>query len=227
MSSDAEDTSNSYEESDWDSEVTFQKEMAYYTLVERFTQRIAAYMMSDAVWTQLPDLIATYSWMEHNPLLRSGANYENINKLKELAGDISAQAHQRRFAISILTPGDIISLLPVILENDTIVDKVYNGYEGMLTRTQARAFYYFATMPLNIKKIFLKIPDMYRVCHEVVEEAVSDRTAVSLLKAKTVPCYLQPTLPMTMKGKQKKNRGKPAGPYKWSKKRADTLDEYP
>lgn len=226
MSSDSDNEFETYTESDIDSDATGDYQRAFYTLVERFLYRVTSYMMSNEIWADIPNMIATYSWLEHNPILRSGANYENINKLKELAGDVNAPVHARRFAISYLTPGDVLSLLPVILDSDEKINHMFNGFEGHLSRTQVRALYYFISMPLLVKKSFLHLPDMYRVCHEIVEEAVSNKTAVSMLKANSVPYYMQPTLPMTMRGKLKKHKGGPPCHMKWKKTRADTLDEY-
>jgi hypothetical protein len=227
MSSEEDQSDYTEDDSSWDSNVTIEYERAFYQLLERFLSRITAYMMTDEIWSQIPDLIATYSWLEHNPLLRSGANYENINKLKTTSGDITAPAHQRRFAISVLTPGDVLSLLPVIIENDDRADYIFQSFQGILSRAQVRAFYYFVTIPNNVKHILLKLPDMYKICHQVVEDAVSDKTAVSLLKADSVPFYLQPTIPMTARGRRARAYGKPRGPLMWTKKRADTLNDYP
>lgn len=227
MDSDEEFDTYSDSESAWDSEVTIEYERAFYTLLERFLGRVASYMMTDRMWAQIPDLIATYSWLEHNPLLRSGANYDNINKLKTTSGDINTPIHQRRYAMSVLTPGDLISLLPVIIDDDDKANDIFQSFTGILNRAQVRAFYHFVSIPNNIKTMMLKLPDMYKICHQVVEEAISDRTAVSLLKANSVPAYLRPTLRITKRGKIMTHKGQPMPHMKWTKKRADTLNEYP
>lgn len=225
MSSDSDSDQETYTDSEIDSDATGDYQRAYFALVERFLYRVTSYMMSDEIWADIPNIVATYSWIEHNPILRTGANYENIIKLRDLAGDITVPSHARRFAISLLTPGDVLSLLPVILDTDEKVNQLFNGFEGHLSRAQVRAMYYFISMPLLVKKSFLNLPDMYRVCHEVVMEAVENKTAVSMLKANSVPYYLQPTLPMTTRGKLKKCRGRPTSHMAWKKKRADMLDE--
>lgn len=228
MDSDSEYDSDydSAAESTWDSNATEDYQTAFYVLLDRFVGRVASYMMTDKIWAQLPDLIATYSWLEHNPYFRTGGNYDNINILKTRAGDLETPMHQRHFAIRGLTPADIMSLLPVIIEDDDRANDVFQGFHGILTRAQVRAFYYYVSMPNNIKQIFLRLPDMYRVCHEIVEGAIEDRTAVSLLKAKSIPAYLQPTLPLTKRGMRATFQGKPKPAHKWTKKRADTLNEY-
>ena len=213
-------------ESEWDSEATADFQNAFYTLLDRFIGRVASYMMTDKIWGQLPDLITTYSWLEHHPLFKTGANYDNINVFKTRVGDLSAPMHQRHFVIRALTPADIISLLPVIIEDEERANDVFGSFPGILTRAQVRAFYYFVSMPEDVKQIFIRLPDMYKVCHEIVENAIEDKTAVSLLRANSMPAYLRPTMPLKRNGCRQTHKKAPRPPYKWTKKRADTLNEW-
>jgi len=214
-------------ESDWDSEATTDYHTAYYALLDRFISRVASYMITDKIWVKLPDLITTYSWLEHNPFFRMGANYDNINIFKTRVGDLSTPMHQRHYAVRALTPADIIGLMPVIMEDSEHDDDVFQGFKGILSRAQVRAFYHFVAMPNKIKREFMRIPDAYKVCHEIVEEAIENRTAVSLLRANSMPNCLQPTLPITKRGSILSHKRAPRPPYKWTKKRADTLNEWP
>ncbi len=229
MEDDSELESGEYTaaESDWDSEANTDYHSAYYALLDRFVSRVASYMITDKIWAKLPDLITTYSWLEHNPLFRTGASYDNINIFKTRVGDLSAPMHQRHYAVRALTPADVISLLPVVMEDNECADEIFQGFKGILSRAQVRAFYYFVTMPDKIKREFMRIPDVYKVCHQIVEEAIEDRTAVSLLRANSMPCCLQPMLPLNKRGKRPMHKGQLRPPYKWTKKRADTLNEYP
>lgn len=187
-------------ESDWETDVEDVPINAFTACIMPTLGRVAALSIRNDIWTDLIEFIGTkFAWNEQNPIMKTTGDYKVIVRFRDQVLEAAGRGHvtdipvhQRKALITILRPIDLVVLMPFIISDHTRYQSFINGVDGILTMNQLRALYLYVSVPLEIQKEYLAIPDLFKTCHDIVLGAIEDKTAVARLKQNNMPDFIHP-----------------------------------